>query len=166
MGTVTWVGDALEKLALCLCAQIIADGSSSPCFCGVVPGNGIPPDLSGCDDDVCGAAYVKLLSSYPSSAPGIVDQNPGNCGVAIGIDVEVGVYRCFPIMADASLPSADTLLEVTRQQMADMESMRTALTCCDWLPSRDVVVGQYNPLGPDGDVVGGSFQVFAQVFGG
>lgn len=163
-GVTTWVGDALERLALCLCAQIVADGSPSTCFCGVMPGQGVAADLASCGDGD-GIGFVRLASTYPAQTVGVADQTPGNCGVAIGLDIEVGIYRCFPFTGDGSFPDPETLLEVSRQQYLDMESMRRALICCDWLPAKDVLLGQYNPLGPDGDLIGGTWQVFAQIFG-
>lgn len=164
-GSYSIVGAALERLAVCLCAQIIADGSPATCFCGVSPGSGFSPDLLQCEDtESCGIAFVQLQSSYPSQTVGVVDQTPGNCGVTIGFDAVIGVLRCFPLQDDGSNPPPETQLELFRQQTLDMESMRRALICCDWLPSKDVIVGQYTPVGPEGELIGGTFQLFGQVF--
>lgn len=165
-GTTSIVANALERLAMCLCAQIVADGSPQPCFCGVSPGTGFSPDLIQCDtEDACGVAFVQLSNSYPSQTVGVADQSPGNCGDAIGFDAVIGILRCFPLQPDGSNPPPDVQLQLFRQQMLDMETMRRALTCCDWLPSKNVVVGQYTPVGPEGELLGGSFTVFGQVFG-
>jgi hypothetical protein len=161
---VSVVEAALERLAMCLCAQLVGDGSPQPCFCGVVPGVGFSPDLFECEsDDACGIGFVQLGTSYPSQTVGVINETPGNCGMTIGVDITIGILRCYPL-TDGTNPDPDTMLEVARQQLLDMETMRRALACCDWLPTKDVLLGAYVPVGPDGGLIGGTYQVFAQVF--
>jgi len=46
----TPVGAVVEKLATCLCAQILADGLPPPCQCGVIAGAGVSTDVGHRDE--------------------------------------------------------------------------------------------------------------------
>lgn len=142
----------LAALAECLCEQIESDGTPTPCLCSVIPGAALPLDVGTCDDGN-GIAYVRLVTTYPSVEVGVSDITPGNCDKGLGFDIELGLFRCFPMDPEPS--PADVLLEAATLQLADLDTMRKALGCCDWLPRSDFVIGQYQPFGPDGGVVGG-----------
>jgi hypothetical protein len=150
----------VEDLAACLCAEL-ADGPSL-CFCGVLPGAAVPLDV-GTGDDCGGMAYVRVTSVYPSTVVGVANLAPANCTWATGFDLELGVYRPFPIQHDGSSPDPDVQLECTRWQMWDVAAMQKALACCDWLDKMDFVVGQYAPAGPAGGVLGGIIPVSAML---
>jgi hypothetical protein len=149
---------AAEALAACLC-EALADGPEL-CFCGILPGAAIPIDV-GFGTGACGGmAYVRVAAIYPSAQVGVANLEPANCDWGTGFDLEMGVYRPFPINADGSSPDPDVQLEMTRWQMWDAQQMRKAL-CCDWLPKMDYVVGQYAPAGPAGGVLGGIIPISA-----
>lgn len=163
----TWVGDRLEVLAACLCEQL-AEADAETCFCGVIPGQAVPMDLMNrCDESSaeCGMAYVRLAGAYPSSVIGVPDQNPGNCGTGIGFDVEIGIYRCFPLADDGGPPPAEEMDAAFRAQMVDLAVMRETVICCTWLDGKDFVLGNYQPYGPEGGIIGGTFSLFATVYG-
>lgn len=146
----------VEALAACLCEQL-QDGPGL-CFCGVLPGANVPIDVS-MGDDCGGMAYVRTTSLYPAVQVGIVDIQPSNCAIGDGFDLELGVWRPFPVMEDGSSPAPDVQLEATRWQLWDAQAMRKALACCDWLSGKDFVVGQYVPQGPAGGTLGGIIPV-------
>jgi hypothetical protein len=150
----------LTDLAGCLCAQINdeANGLQGVCFCGVMPGEAVAMDyVDGCDDDTCGMAYVRLTTLYPSATIGQVDQRPGNCGLGLGIDIEVGILRCISGYDDSgTLPDEAEVLAKVQQQTADAFAMIRAINCCASLPSKEFIMGQYAPVGPMGGVVGGT----------
>jgi hypothetical protein len=155
---VTVVQAAAEALAGCLC-DALADGPDL-CFCGILPGAAVPLDV-GFGDGTCGGmAYVRITSIYPSTSVGVANIEPSNCTWGTGVDLEMGVYRPFPIEVDGTSPPPDVQLEMTRLQMWDAEAMRKAL-CCNWLPKMDFVVGQYAPAGPAGGVLGGIIPISA-----
>jgi len=160
--TETTLSVILEQMASCLCGQIIEDGSPEPCMCGVFAGAGVPLDVGTCHKKD-GLAYVLLTTSYPSVEVGVADLTPGNCDKGLGFDLQVGIYRCFPLERDGSSPPPDVMLAASRQQLKDEQTIRRALNCCDWLPSRDFVIGQYAPYGPSGGVVGGAYPISALV---
>lgn len=152
----------LEDLAACLCAQITIDDSIEPCFCGVMPGAAIPIDVGTCDQ-ANGMAYARLVSTYPSAEVGVANLTPGNCAVGTGIDLELGIYRCYPLEEDGTAPPPDVMLEATRLQVADEQTMRRALSCGCWLSPKDFVTGQYAPAGPAGGVLGGVIPISAWI---
>lgn len=144
----------LDDLATCLCAQILTDGLPPLCFCGVVPGEDVALDRTGDCDDACGQAWVRLATAYPSVAIGQPSQVPGNCTQGIGLEIEMGVIRCFDV-GDGRSPVEESVLAAAGQlQVADMLAMWRAVACCR--QSKDFIIGQYVPVGPQGGIVGGT----------
>ena len=156
------VGQVLENLATCLCAQIEIDGLPPTCFCGTMPGAEVPLDYAGDCDDVCGMAWVRMIASYPSTSVGAAAERPGNCAMGIGVDIEVGIVRCLDVGEGGEPPTPESMAEATRLQAADMMAMWRAVACCHG--SKDWMMGQYQPYGPEGALVGGMFQVAVVIF--
>jgi len=156
------VQETLEELASCLCAQVEADGLPAVCFCGVVPGLEIALDYQGDCADACGMAWVRLVALYPSTSIGQPSEQPGNCSLMLGLDIEIGMVRCASGMDEAGTPpTAGQLLADTELQVADALAMRKALLCCH--NSKDFLLGPYAPYGPAGGMVGGAWTVALQV---
>lgn len=152
--------ETLTNLATCLCAQIEADGGPEPCFCGVIPGDAAVPSYAGNCQDQCGMAWVRLMSSYPSSGVGNVNSLPGNCASEADAVIEVGLVRCMPQgNAFGDGPTPADLLAAADLQMAGLQTMKTAIVCCPGYSSKDWVLGGYTPLGPTGGLVGGTWTV-------
>jgi hypothetical protein len=152
--------DRLTALAACLCAQITdpINGVPDVCFCGIVPGESVPADYAGNCNKKCGMAWVRLTSIYPANIVGAAIVEPGNCDYGIGMDVEMGILRCISVgSADGASPSPAELLAATQLQIADALVMQKALVCCDAIPPKDVILGVYQSIGPEGGLVGGSF---------
>lgn len=154
MATVT---DLLTGLASCLCATLTEAERPETCFCGVLPGQTAIAEYAGdCDRD--GMAWVRLITSYPAVGVGIAATNVGDCAVGTGIDVEVAVMRRYPVTVEG-LDEAEAL-EAVQGQVDDMNLMRKAIQCCDAFGNKDYILGGYQPLGPIGDMVGGSWTVY------
>lgn len=157
------VFDRVSDLAACLCAQIADPENGVPdvCFCGIMPGDQAVGDYGGDCKVACGLAWVRLVSLYPMAVIGAPDPTPGNCGVGVGIDVEMGIMRCISIGNDVTgeLPSAAELLEAAQLQFADALVMRKALFCCDAIPTKEGIMTVYTPAGPMGGLVGGTVTV-------
>lgn len=150
----------LEAIAACLCAEIEDPENGVPkvCFCGLVPGEIPPAVYSGNCEVACGMAWVRLVTLYPATGIGIASTEPVRCDVPLGIDVEVGMLRCMSVGDErGNLPSDLEQHEAVALQMADAMVMLKALLCCDAIPSGDVIIGQYQTLGPEGGLVGGFF---------
>jgi hypothetical protein len=148
---VTW--DILTGLAACL-KTTLEDAEVPTCYTGVFPGDAVPLDLGGCKDGRCGMAWTRLGTAYPSSGVGQQDTTVGNCGKGLGLDIEVGVMRCIQVDREGKPRDPEN---VARQQVADMMLMRKAIFCCDTVPSEDLVLNTYQPSGPLGVMVGGTW---------
>jgi hypothetical protein len=145
------VFEKLEALGVCLCAEV-----ADLCYCGLVAGENVALDyVNSCDDDACGMGYVRLLAAAPTTGIGVVSETVNNCGATLGFQVEVGVFRCFPMESDGGPPQPEAMLESAKQQTADMLAIRRALACCD---IGDFLLDAYQPYGPLGGVVGGFWQ--------
>lgn len=151
--------DVLVDLAACLCVQIEQDGSPEPCFCGVVPGEQISADYMGDCTTKNGAAWVRLVNSYPSVTPGTLDDTANGCGSLLGLDIEMGVLRLMPTGLRGEPPTPEQKTAATALQMQDMTTMRRAIKCCSSLKKRDYVLGVYQPAGPAGLAVGGTWNL-------
>jgi len=143
----------LPALADCLEAQMEAAGLPPVCFLGVIPGQALIADYSGDCEDVCGMAWVRVATYYPSQTIGAQDITLGNCAAGLGADIEVGILRCMPMDEDPI--TEEEALEVYRLQFKDAEAARKAIVCCDQLHRRDYILGAYAPMGPLGGMVGG-----------
>jgi len=145
----------LTDLATCLCAQIISDDLPPVCFCGVVPGEQVALDYAGDCEDACGMAWVRLATSYPSVTIGAASARPGNCGLGLGVDVEMGIVRCISVgQVDGQPPSPAELSAAAVLQQADMMALWRSIACCR--NSKDWMIGAYTPYGPEGGTVGGT----------
>ena len=152
--------DRLTLLAACLCAEIQNPDYGVPdvCFCGIVPGEAVPAEYAGDCNTRCGIAWVRMISAYPSNAVGVLITEPGNCAFGLGMDVEIGILRCISVgSADGDGPTPQELQDAAQLQIADALLMQRALFCCDGVPNKDVVLGTYQSLGPEGGLVGGAY---------
>lgn len=154
--------ELLTDLAACLCAALTPDGEDDPglCFCGVLPGDTVILDYMECDA-TCGMAWVRLTSAYPATGVGVLSELPGNCGTFLGLDIEIGVMRCLEQPDGGEPPDPEQYAAASALQSDDILAMRRAVQCCAAL--EDASMGLYQPVGPDGAVVGGVWQIFAVI---
>lgn len=148
----------LDDLVTCLQAELESAPTPDMCFVGIVPGDSVALEYQGDCTDVCGMAWVRVVTMYPSSGVGIANTHPRNCDAGLGIDVEIGTMRCItPGDENGAPPSAEELRAATELQVADMLTVLRAIRCCQG--SDDWIVGQYQPYGPQGGVFGSTVQV-------
>ena len=132
------------------------------CFVGVVPGSSTAIEYAGgCSDDADGMAWVRLTTGYPSKGIGTLDQTPGNCGSELSIEVEVGVARSVPVEEEA--PTEAEALASADQGIKDMLAIKKTLMCFEGWSSKDFVLGQWTPLGPQGGMAGGQWLLYLVV---
>jgi hypothetical protein len=160
MGLDNLIFSRIAGLAECLCQTIQDEGLPGLCFCGVLPGAEAPFDYVGeCDD--CGMAWVRMSNAYASNVLGQANLSENHCDMAVGFEVEVGIIRCLPtIDGDGEIPTREEMLATSQLVIADMLAMRKAITCCPNLG--ETIMGEYQPYGPEGGVVGGWFTVALQ----
>lgn len=157
----TSIYPTMLKLTGCLCAEIADSGLPEPCFCGVLEGGDVAFDYcTECDNGLCGQAWVRLDTAYPSTS--FPDQAiDANCVTRIAYTLEVGITRCAPLPDDSgNPPTVDEHLAAVRLQTADMQAMRRAIACCMGAEEdRDYVLGLYSPYPNGGGCTGGYWQV-------
>lgn len=148
----------LEALAECLCRQIKDTDGPDVCFCGVIPGEAAVADYAGNCNMACGMAWVRLMSAYPADGVNIPNEKPGNCSSGLGLQIEMGMLRCIASGdSQGNPPSQAELLRASLQTSADALLMRKAVFCCDAVPTKDFILGNYTPTGPLGGLVGGTW---------
>lgn len=149
----------MAELVECLCQEVGAD----VCYCGPYFGGDTPFDYcSECDGGLCGQAWVRLVSVYPSATFPTQDLS-GNCTMPLAYEWEIGVARCAPTIGDdGSAPSRDENLEATVQQYTDMVAMRRAIACCFASQDIDYILGPYSPAPVLGGCLAGTWQVFSR----
>lgn len=147
----------IAALTACLCRQIADDGLPAVCICSPMPGEVIATDYVTED---AGMAWVRLSSGYPSTAfP--APSGIASCDAPLAFSLELGIAYCAPMPSDdGEPPPMSTMFDSTRLQLAGMNTIRRAVICCFPGKARDVVMGIYNPMGPEGGVVGGFWSIF------
>lgn len=153
------IGGVLNDLAACLCAQIETRGGPQPCFCGVIPGDGVIAEYAADCTTRNGVAWVRTGSMYPSVTPGVADQRPGNCATGTGIDIEIGILREQQAYMESDVITAQQAAAAVDLQLKDAETIRLAIECCSALNTEDYVLGLYAPMGPLGGLVGGAWTI-------
>jgi hypothetical protein len=124
------------------------------CFCGIVPGQQATWDYT------TGMAWVRLTSVVPSAIFPSQSFDLNNCGTTLAAELEVGVLQCTPgPAADGSPPDQDQQTEAARLQVATMAAVRSAILCCADGSDLDLILGAYDPQGPNGNLVGGIWTV-------
>lgn len=151
----TEIWPLMERLADCLCETLTERGVlPGGCFCDIMPGDQAVWDYSS------GMAWVRLASVVPSSVFPNQDFELNNCGTTLAGEIEVGVLQCTPVGgADGSPPEPSQRREAARLQMASMAAMRAAILCCADGNDLDLILGAYDPQGPNGGLVGGVWTV-------
>jgi hypothetical protein len=150
----------LEDLTACLCSEV-AEDDSTMCFCIPIPGQFVGQAYLGGAADI---AWVRLVTTFPSNIPGQQLNIPAAQVFGTTYLVEMGVMRCWNIKR-TNTPTPEQLMAAWRQQMVDLGAMQRALQCCtgkSWDPNQ-YVVGNYQPIGPDGDMIGGAMSVALQL---
>lgn len=140
----------MNLLAACLEQEVTAADLPQLSYIGVMPGGQAAME--------CDFGWVRLVTAFNYTQFPIPNQRVGCDPGALGFNMEVGIGRCYPIPSDGSAPSAEQAAEGTRLQMADMAAIRRAIICCLG-DDVEYLFGQYTPFGPQGGIVGGSWQV-------
>lgn len=126
------------------------------CSITVFGGDSIPMDygLESCG----GMVWARLTSANPTLAFPAADTTVDSCTASLAYGVELGVIRPAPFVDEAAgritLPTEEDQREAAILQNNDMLAMHRA-----YKAARDdidlMVIGQYQPYGPQGDVMGG-----------
>lgn len=152
----------MSDLAACLCSELAAisgDGEPPTCFCTPIMGAFPGQAYLGTAGDI---AWLRVVDTFGSNTPGeqtglTFDQTSGETVI-----VEMGVMRCF---SPPKSWGGDDLHELWVRQMQDWGAMKRAIACCtgrSW-DDNQLVVGNYVPMGPEGDIFGGMIPLAIQI---
>jgi hypothetical protein len=164
----TIIYPAMIALSACLCTEIEVSGLPEPCSCGPIIGELVLEYCGACADGKCGGqAWVRLVSVFPSvefPAPLLATNN---CAAPLAFQLEVGIVRCKPLGSTSGVrgfvpPNLEQTVEALRLQTADIAAMRRAVQCCFGNTDQDYILGQYQPVTPDGSCLGGAFTVYVR----
>jgi hypothetical protein len=161
----TLIYPVMIELSACLCREIDQSGLPTPCSCGLIAGE-LTADYCGtCVDNTCGGqAWVRFVDSYPTTQFPTPSQVPSNCYTPWAFTIEMGIIRCKPVgkangARGYTPPSLEQQVDAIRLQTADMAAMRRALQCCFGTTDRNYVIGNYQPVGPEADCLGGAYTI-------
>lgn len=145
----------MTRMRDCLCETLEERGlMPGNCFCSIVPGQQATWDYSN------GMAWVRLNSVVPSAIFPAQSFALNNCGTTLAAELEIGVLQCTPSpSASGAPPDDDQQFESARLQVATMAAMRDAILCCADGSDLDLILGGYEPQGPNGGLVGGVWTV-------
>ena len=133
----------------------------SMCAITVYPGNAVPVDYVG-GDECGGMAWVRHVSSNPTTRFPNADVSVDNCAYSLAHTIEVGLIRPTPIPeSDGStieLPDDvahfNSAMELADDMILMKEAIQRAAKSIDF-----VILGSYVPVGPEGGAVGGTWSL-------
>lgn len=156
--TDTLVWPAMTALAECLCTEIIASGLPPTCLCGVLPGEQIDASYVSSSE---GMAWVRLAGAYPYQSFPNATVSGNSCVMPLAFEIEVGALWCAPVGdSRGNPPSMEAQFETAEIQVAAMAAMHRAIRCCLPTERAQSALGQYTPAGPEGGVVGGTWNLY------
>lgn len=153
----------------------LAEGDAdlvAPCAVMVVSGSAAALDR-GLDEEngCCGQLWARLVNSYPSVNFPEQDGAPHRDHLSWAVVIEVGLVRPAPIVTEVNgqvvVPSAAQEQDAAAVALVDAAVIREALLnrYPEAIGDEDVAVilGAFDPIGPDGGVVGGAITATIQV---
>lgn len=150
-----------SALLMCVCSELVASPGGEVCSCALVPGQIVPMDWCGCDDDACGMAWVRVDAIFPSDQFPVPVGIPRGCDGPYAVRFHAGVFRCLPTLdSSGQPPSAAEQTEATRIALGDQFAVLRGIKCCPALPKR-LLLGQWTPVSA-GDCGGGFWPVTVQ----
>ena len=159
-----FVYPAVIRLVACLDQAIQNRNLPEPCQVAPMIGELVLDYCGECSSRGCGQAWVRIVDTFPSVEFPQIDLANRNCGTLWAATLEIGIVRCKPNGTVSGIegynpPSVEQLVEALRVQTADMRAMRDAVECCFSSGDTPYVMAPYQPGSPDGDCLGGVFNV-------
>lgn len=130
-------------------------------------GQQVTPLLGTNDDECCrGLGWVRIAGI--TGARGIGELENVSCfSQERTLTLEMGVVRCAPSAPVGSVPTELQWTEAALLLDSDQGDMEAAICCAfsdiEGSPAEEVAVGQYEPLGVDGNCIGGTMQVLIRM---
>jgi len=153
-----------QDLLACLEASLAAGPAPiAPEHVMLRAGAEVTPLLGTSRDECCeGLAWVRIQGV--SGVRQLGDRFNVSCFEAERtLTLEMGVVRCAPSAPTTGVPSEDQWTAAALRLDADMGSMEAAVCCAfgatEGTVAEEVAVGEYRPLGVDGNCIGGTMTV-------
>lgn len=152
------LNDFLADLIACVCSNVTEHGQGETCWCGLYPGEAVSWEFCGeCSTGKCGMAWVRPATANPYSTFPLLALDP-NCVKPLAYEIEIGILRCLPVAEnDGTLPTPEVYAEATYGLMMDQMALHRAIRCCEF---KDVTLGPWRPVGPQGGCVGGFWTIW------
>lgn len=159
------ISPVAAKLLVCLAGQV-AQLPVPPKNVGLRPGAQAPIGISTTRDECCeGLAWIRLMKVSHSSTQNwpsadVIPQ--GNCGTKLlALQFELGIVRCAPTPPAQKMTSSEQWNIVSEATYLDYIALERTVCCyIDQLRSPPLyLVGDWSPLGVDGNCVGGTLEV-------
>ena len=153
-----------QNLLACLEASLaVGPAPIAPEHVMLRAGADVTPLLGTTRDECCeGLAWVRVQSVSGVRALG--DRLNVTCfEQERTLVLEMGVVRCAPSAPTTGVPTEDQWTAAALQLDADMGAMEAAVCCAfgatEGTAAEEVAVGEYRPLGVDGNCIGGTMTV-------
>ncbi len=153
----------LDELRACLCAKLAGDDL---CFCGILLGEDVPLEYAGACDEI-GAAYVRVVNAYPSTAsfpgPDERDHDP----TLRAWSIVLGIIRAAPYGEGMEAPDPADVRQFNLDLLGDAQILWETISCClhgekfqEIDPQK--LRGVYTPIAVQGGVGGGEWALTLQ----
>lgn len=127
----------------------------------------VTPLLGTNDDECCrGLGWVRVQSISGVRSLGELD-NASCFSQERTLTLEMGVVRCAPSAPVGSVPTEDQWTDAALKLDSDQGDMEAAICCAfgdiEGTAAEEVAVGEYQPLGVDGNCIGGTMTVLIRM---
>lgn len=150
------------------CAKaLLAQTAFGPvCSASISPGEQVAWDRVGtCEpngyggEENCGQLYLRPAGAYHSEIFPI-ESTQRTCKLPLAYTFELGILRCFPVPDIEDDPTSDEMMtDWGLSCMEDQAALYQALLCCGTPRFGDVAVVDWEPVGPQGGVIGGFWTI-------
>ncbi len=155
-----------QQLLSCL-VQAALDNPKPPQVVGFRTGTEGQP-LSGTSSDECclGAAFVRVMRTYPSwSAPAPAGLSV-RCAQPMAAEFEISMWRCAAIGSMQVVPPQSLWDELNTDLLNDRATMMAAVCC--FIGGRDsgsVMFGEWQTVSAEGGCAGSTITIQADLYG-
>ena len=125
--------------------------------------------LAGLTEDECcdGAAFVRVVRTYPSwgvPAPALTSMS---CAQPHGVVFELSIWRCSPIGDISEPPVQQAWNDLHQELLNDRLTMLSAICCLQaQLDQRTIMIGEWAPVNTDGGCVGSTVTLDVDIYKG
>lgn len=155
-----------QLLMGCL-SEAVLDNPKPPEVVGFRTGTDGQPLASQSSDECClGAAFVRVIRTYPSWSVPAPAATSIRCAQPMAVELEMSMWRCAPIGTLQALPTQASWDELNTDLLNDRATMMAAI-CCFW-GQRDqgsVTYGDWTTEAAEGGCAGSRITIQADLYG-